>query len=356
MDKTITIIVPVYKVEKKVGRCIKSIQAQTYSRWKLILVNDASPDSSLRVCRRFATKDGRIAVVDKIRNEGVDKARFTGLEYANTEFVTFVNSDDSLRPMALERMLAAAVEDRADVVEMGIARSFDRRQFFVRKSSLPRRCISQPELMDEYYISFFGCNRLGVNMCGKLYRTELIRKAGLRPTGYAMGEDLFFNLYLFPHIRRYSQTDYVGYVYNWGGIISGYNPAFYDALKAQFLTKVLLLKEHRYRKGEDYVRIEMKNILKTHIQQLLQYRVWSRERVVSFVADELCSTAVSATGRSFYEEITALPLEKVQQTPFFQALYEKDAEGCVRLAEAELSAPRARAKRCLIRCLSLLGK
>lgn len=100
----------------------------------------------------------------------------------------------------------------------------------------------------------------------------------------------------------------------------------------------------------------MKNILKTHIMQLLQYGVWSRERVVSFVADELCSTAVSVTGKSFYEETTALPLEKIRKDPFFRALYEKDAEGCVRLVEAGLATPRARAKRWLIRCLSLLGK
>jgi len=212
----VTIIVPVYKVEKKVGRCIKSIQAQTYPHWKLVLVNDASPDGSLKVCRKFAAGDGRITVIDKPRNEGVDKARFTGLEHADTEFVTFVDSDDSLRPQALERMLAVAVEDRADVTEMGVVRSFDRWQLLSRTAPLPRRCISRPELMDEYYVSFFGCNRLGVNIWGKLYRTELIRKAGLRPTGYAMGEDLFFNLYLFPHVRRYSQTDYAGYVYNWG--------------------------------------------------------------------------------------------------------------------------------------------
>lgn len=231
MDKTITVIVPVYKVEKKVGRCIESIQAQTYPHWKLVLINDASPDDSLKVCRKFAARDSRITVIDKVRNEGVDKARFAGLEHADTEFVTFVDSDDSLRPKALERMLAAAVEDRADVTEMGIVRSFDRWQFLSRTTPLPRRCISRPELMDEYYVSFFGCNRLGVNIWGKLYRTDLIRKADLRPTGYAMGEDLFFNLYLFPHIRRYSQTDYVGYVYNWGGLQAAITQRFMKTLK-----------------------------------------------------------------------------------------------------------------------------
>lgn len=215
-NSKVSIIVPVYKVEKKVGRCIQSIQKQTFSDWKLILVNDASPDGSWEICQRYASADNRIVAIDKKQNEGVDKARFTGLKYVDTEYVTFVDSDDHLAPSALEKLLNTASEDGADVTEMGMLRSFDRWQLFSRKSLPPRRCITQPELMDKYYVSFFGCNRLGVNMCGKLYRTELIRKADLRPTGYTMGEDLFFNLHLFPYIKRYSQVDYAGYIYNWG--------------------------------------------------------------------------------------------------------------------------------------------
>lgn len=89
----------------------------------------------------------------------------------------------------------------------------------------------------------------------------------------------------------------------------------------------------------------MKNILKTHIQQLLQYGVWSREKVLAFVSNECRSTAITATGRSFYKEVTDVPLDKIRRDPFFQAFYEQNVEACIRLVEAELRTPRARLKR-----------
>lgn len=348
----VTVIVPVYNVEKTVGRCIRSILKQTYTDWKLVLVNDASPDGSLRICRKYADSDNRIRVVDKRQNEGVDKARFTGLEYADTEYVTFADSDDTLRPQALEKMVEAAIEDDADVTEMGFVRSVDRWRLLTRRGVLKRRCIVQPQLWDEYYITFFGYGKLAVNMWGKLYRTDLIKRAGVKPTGYRRGQDLYFNLYLFPHIRRYSQIEYAGYTYYVGGVTNRYSPTLYADLKSQFFVKVGLLKEHHYPKGEDYVRIEMKNILKTQIHQLLQYKVCDRKRILAFVSDELNSTEPTVTGRTFYEEVTDVPFERIKDNPFFLAFYQKDAEACVRLVEADVRSFKDRLRRLVIKAMA----
>lgn len=91
----ISIIVPVYKVEKCVARCIDSILAQQYADWELILVDDGSPDRSGEICDEYALKDARIHVLHQ-QNQGVSAARNHGIGLAKGEYITFVDSDDYL--------------------------------------------------------------------------------------------------------------------------------------------------------------------------------------------------------------------------------------------------------------------
>lgn len=97
----ISIIVPVYKVEKYLCRCIDSVLAQTYQDWELILVDDGSPDKSGDICDAWAKKDNRIRVFHK-QNGGVSTARNLGLDEAKGEWIMFLDSDDMLTPHALQ--------------------------------------------------------------------------------------------------------------------------------------------------------------------------------------------------------------------------------------------------------------
>ena len=90
----ISVIVPVYNTSRYIERCLSSLIAQTYQEIEIVLVNDCSTDTSLDICLRFQRKDKRVKVIDKKKNEGVDKARFTGLENCRGDFVAFVDSDD----------------------------------------------------------------------------------------------------------------------------------------------------------------------------------------------------------------------------------------------------------------------
>lgn len=92
----ISVIVPVYKTAKYIPQCLNSILTQTYEDLEVIVINDASPDNSLDIVRRYAAKDSRIKIIDKKVNEGVDRARFSGLKIAKGEWVAFVDSDDWL--------------------------------------------------------------------------------------------------------------------------------------------------------------------------------------------------------------------------------------------------------------------
>lgn len=91
----ISVIVPVYKVENYIGKCIESILSQTFKDFELILVDDGSPDNSGKICDSYAQKDSRILVIHKT-NGGVSSARNTGIEKSNGEWLCFIDSDDTI--------------------------------------------------------------------------------------------------------------------------------------------------------------------------------------------------------------------------------------------------------------------
>lgn len=111
----ISIIVPVYKVEKYLKQCVESILAQTYRNFELILVDDGSPDTCPALCDEFAKVDPRVIVIHKT-NGGLSDARNAGLDVAHGEYVGFVDSDDFIAPNMYKVMLHAAKENNADFV------------------------------------------------------------------------------------------------------------------------------------------------------------------------------------------------------------------------------------------------
>lgn len=113
MEK-VSVIVPIYNVEKYVGELIESLINQTLENIEIILVDDGSPDRSGEICDEYAAKDTRIRVIHK-KNEGVGVARNDGLKIANGEWVIFCDSDDWMELDALEQLVIAAERDGADV-------------------------------------------------------------------------------------------------------------------------------------------------------------------------------------------------------------------------------------------------
>jgi glycosyltransferase involved in cell wall biosynthesis len=104
MKEKISIIIPVYKVEAYLAKCIESIINQTYTELEIILVDDGSPDQCGKICDDYAKKDARIHVIHK-KNEGVARARNDGLEYASGDYISFIDSDDWIAENAYELLL-----------------------------------------------------------------------------------------------------------------------------------------------------------------------------------------------------------------------------------------------------------
>ena len=110
----VSIIVPIYKVEPYLRRCLDSIVNQTYTNLEIILVDDGSPDNSPQICDEYATKDNRIVVIHK-ENGGLSDARNAGLDICKGEYISFVDSDDWIANTYIELLLKAAIETNTEI-------------------------------------------------------------------------------------------------------------------------------------------------------------------------------------------------------------------------------------------------
>ena len=117
MHPKISVIVPVYKVEKDLHRCVDSILAKTFTDFELLLINDVSPDNCAAICDEYALKDSRVRVFHK-ENGGVSSARNIGLEKARGEWIAFCDSDDYVTPNWLESF-EIAINKKLDFAVQG---------------------------------------------------------------------------------------------------------------------------------------------------------------------------------------------------------------------------------------------
>jgi len=116
MNPKISVIVPVYKTEEYIYRCIDSILYQTFADFECILVDDHSPGICPQICDEYAKKDSRIKVIHNKNNTGSSLSRKIGFEHSSGDYIQFIDSDDWLEPNMLEMLYAAAIGENADIV------------------------------------------------------------------------------------------------------------------------------------------------------------------------------------------------------------------------------------------------
>ena len=112
---TVSVIIPVYKVERYLDACVESVIGQTYTDLEILLVDDGSPDRCPEICDAWAEKDPRIHVIHR-ENGGLSAARNTGIKAASGEFLIFTDSDDRMEPDAVRRAVEAQRQYDADLV------------------------------------------------------------------------------------------------------------------------------------------------------------------------------------------------------------------------------------------------
>ncbi|MBD5180352.1 MAG: glycosyltransferase family 2 protein [Bacteroidales bacterium] len=164
----ISIIVPVYNVEKYLRECLDSIESQTFKDWECIVVDDGSPDGSRSICEEFVARDPRYVLVEQV-NGGLSAARNSGLEIARGKYISFIDSDDTVYPQFLERMHEVMVETGADVVQASYEAqytTYTRERRLVKNQLVIDRHRVIKELMKNHIIpSYMGL---------KMFRREVI--------------------------------------------------------------------------------------------------------------------------------------------------------------------------------------
>ena len=120
-SELISIILPVYNSEQSIAACVSSVLAQTYTDFELIIVNDASDDSTHEICHSLTEKDSRITVIDNLINCGVLVSRLKGAEAAKSEWIAFIDADDLWQPEKLEKQIRLRDETGCDLVYTGSA-------------------------------------------------------------------------------------------------------------------------------------------------------------------------------------------------------------------------------------------
>lgn len=178
----ISVIVPVYNVEKYLPKCIDSILQQTFTDFELLLIDDGSPDNSGIICDEYASKDNRIQVIHK-KNAGVSAARNTGLEYAQGKWITFVDSDDWLEKDCFQTCINHIKAYNLDLLQ------FSYKQ--IDKTKKIQLHIEQtPKLKFEQYIA---SKKINLTVWGGFFNKEIITKNNIKfDTRLKLGEDQLF--------------------------------------------------------------------------------------------------------------------------------------------------------------------
>ncbi len=205
----ICIIIPVYKAEKYIHRCVDSILNQTFQDFELILVDDGSPDNCGAICDDYATKDSRVRVFHQ-ENGGASAARNRGLNEAKGDYVVFCDSDDLVSPLWLEHLVSAAAADTMPVCSF----CHDMVQLGEQKKLAVTAGVVLPR--SEYYS--FGCCGVGGYMCNSLYCNRVIQQHNLRLREQKeqgdYNEDLLFNLQYIRYVEKITYVGYADYLYD----------------------------------------------------------------------------------------------------------------------------------------------
>ena len=211
----VSVIVPVYQVERYLPRCIDSILDQTFTDFELILVNDGTKDDCPRIMQEYADRDARIRQVHK-ENGGLSSARNAGLDIAQGEYIAFVDSDDYVDPDLLEDTVAAADRDSAQLV------LFNYRIVNDQGVQGPYLDIEDETIdlnrlgMANYFYRYWMPYKHGQEAWCRLYRRDIIEKNGLRyaPNKEVFAEDTLFSAMYLMHVETLTalKKPYVYYV------------------------------------------------------------------------------------------------------------------------------------------------
>lgn len=275
MDKIVGVIVPVYGTERYISRCIESVLGQTYTGLKLFLIDDASPDNAGVICDEYARRDKRITVVHQ-ENTGVTRARANGVALAKEcDFITFVDSDDTLTPDALERFVSAMTPEVDIVISYRVANCPD---------CIP---IEKEQITTKEFRENMLYERMSCAPWGKLFRINLFDDNTFDISRkIVVGEDMLMNIRL-----SYNSSEYINVIHH-----DVYNYNIYDENTTKRFVRTPEFEGMWYRLILESIKDE--NEKQAYIQFALPYRL---QKYINYGGYELDNRFIAKS--DFYKDL-----------------------------------------------------
>ena len=198
----ISVVVPVYNVEKYIIECVNSIIKQTYSNIEILLIDDGSTDSSGIICDNFKIKDERIKVFHKA-NEGLGYTRNFGIEHANGKYIVFIDSDDFISENFIELLYNSIKLNDVEIAYCGHNKYYDKNYIYKELSYYKNECIENKDIFEKVIIEMIGSmknvkedKRVSMSACEAMYSLDLIKNKHIRFKSEReyISEDLIFQI------------------------------------------------------------------------------------------------------------------------------------------------------------------
>lgn len=269
----LSIIVPVYNVEKYLDRCVQSLLNQSLTNIEIILVDDESPDNCPAMCDDYAQKDNRIKVIHK-KNGGLGYARNSGLEVVSGEYVTFLDSDDYVERDAYENLYNEAKTKNLDICYFKYRRFTDEGKFTATVTDGHPYYFNGRKQVDEFLLNMVGINPIKptqghfwMSVCMGIFRLDVIKGSGIHFVSERLvaSEDLIFHLHLLPHVERIGVLPnvYYNYYVNQSSITTSYSEGKYQRMiKLLSVVKEELLKHYTWNEIKEHYYSQQLRIIK----------------------------------------------------------------------------------------------
>lgn len=301
MNDLISVVVPVYNVEKYLSRCVENICSQTYDHLEIILVDDGATDHSGDMCDAFAAADKRITVIHK-KNGGLSDARNAGMAVANGEYICFFDSDDWVEKDVLEKAQKALTESVADIAIWGFSKDFvDAQESVLRSETLNKSACVCSKANKEY---FLFADDSGLAMVGyawnKLYRRSILVENGLEfEKGVSLVEDMLFNAQAISAANAIVFVDTIGTHYmqrERETLGAKFYPNFYELKLRACSAREALLKAYGATEEEAYKIMESSYFaaIKSSCRMACQTSSLSRKDRLNYMK-EVCGTNEAKT-------------------------------------------------------------
>ena len=232
-EPLLSVIVPVYKVEKYLNRCLDSIIKQTYKNLEINLVDDGSPDNSGLICDEYALKDKRVKVIHQ-KNKGISGARNTGIKFATGDYITFVDSDDWIKLEMYSFLMDKLVEFDLDIIKTAILET----DAIAIKHKINFKNVEVNKVLegDVLFLQYFK------NFCCKpvwngIYKKHIVKDIKF-PEGYTFEDNYASGMYLYRSKKGMFINEYFyNYYINSQGISKNKKAKIFDVC---YCTKKLI--------------------------------------------------------------------------------------------------------------------